>query len=565
MFCCKGIECNSHFTCIQEGNMAATRIDKRNAVHSRGCSKNFLLSSYLSYDNSSNDFLFGYCTFCHELTLHTKVSKPTVVVAYGNEPVNLCRPNATGFLCSECNDGLYHNRRRECVSCPDLALEWFIFVLIELLPITLLFLFLYITGFNLVTGGWNSAIFFAQMITTTTDITGNGYIPISNVTNNTQVSENLVAAYHFIYDIWNLEFFSPFSMQLCLFHRDSFLFYFFVEYGIVLYAIVSLAIALLLRALFKRFNFHTRLCNRWVLAYEESMEMNWKKSAHNATLSTTVLIYSKLAITSTMLVLPVNIFNRQGDFVRVVSLFDPSVDYISFPYIFVVVLALIILVILFLYPILILVLKYLREKDTFRKHLCLKQFVRPFLQHPEQEEGGIDFHWVEALYFLLRVLLLAIYASPLIYIKKYAIQQAIILIGAMFISFFQPYKEQRWMNQIDTFILLLLVFINTISIYQYSLTEAAMPLSLFAFIVQYILLYIPAVWMVGFSIYKLYDWAKRRVNIRQIYRRGRRDTDLRNTPTTAGDYVESILQDDSQLLIYSSNQVEQGQYETFKT
>ena len=95
-------------------------------------------------------------------------------------------------------------------------------------------------------------------------------------------------------------------------------------------------------------------------------------------------------------------------------------------------------------------------------------------------------------YFILWVTLFIIYMTPLAFIKKYIVEQGILFIGMMFIIFVLSYEEKKWTSRVDIFMLLLLASINTLSIYQYSLTQSSLPLAVSTFVVQYILIFVPA-------------------------------------------------------------------------
>lgn len=467
--------------------------------------------------NINDEAVYGYCRFCEAVTFNQKASEPYTVIFRQNVSMNPCSENAAGFLCSRCSEGFHHNRKGECVSCSYVGASWLVFMIIELVPITIIFAFLYITRLNIVTGGLNSAIFFAQMITTTMDITAEGFIPLSNITNNPQVSENLVSAYHFLYDVWNLEFFSPFSLRLCLFRADSYLAYFFVEYLTAFYPIVLLGIVMIIRFVYHRKDFKDK-CNLKIdifLGFRND-NVGWIEATHNLAISVLVLSYSKLATVSANLACGVSLYTITGESVGTVSMHDPSITYYSFPLFLFVLIAIIILMLLFAYPFIVLVVIYLREyKHSKKLHFhFLNKLLIPFLELKSELAGDHNLddtvhfdqnRWIEAVYMILRVCLLFIFVLPLSFIQKFLAEQAFLLIGMMFLIFIQPYKK-KWTNRIDMFMLLLLVFINSLSIYQYSLAQGSLPLAVSTFVVQYILIFIPAIWIGAYIIFQSISW-----------------------------------------------------------
>ena len=493
--CCQCLE-KGPLRCQQKQHGSVTLVYKQNGVVVNDDVDSDGLFNFIGsgYDNtSSTRLVYGHCRYCQQLGLDFEEteSKPTVIVAQNSTLHDLCKENATGFLCSRCDSDTYHNRKGDCVSCSNPGLHWFIFIIIEIVPITILFFILYITGFNLISGALNSAIFFAQMITTTMDITGDGFIPISNITNNSQTSENLVNAYRFLYEFWNLEFFAPFSRNLCLFpYVESPLVYFVVEYIIAFYPILLLAFVVFVRAICRRVKDRYRKDN------DDNGSTFWDTSMHNLSMSVFVLSYSKLAITSAMLVVPVRIYNVSNHYVYMVMLYDPSIRYLSKYFAFIVI-GYIILLVQFFFPI-VLILLYMRRRHILR----LNKFYKLFLN--KDCEFDVD-RVVEAIFLLLRVSLLIVYVIPFVFAHQFVIEQAILLIGAIAISFFPNRKR---MNRFDMFMLLLLVFVNTLSIYQYSLVEGSRDLSLSVFVTQYILVYVPAVWILAYIVARFALWWK---------------------------------------------------------
>ena len=463
-----------------------------------------------------DDLVFGsYCKFCKILTLSTLETGGTVFLPIlANESDTQCRQNATGFMCGHCAPGLYHSREGYCIECDNLALNWFFFFLL-ILFMTAVFFIIYLSGVNLVEGGLNSAIFFSQMIVTSMNITANGYIPISNITKDPTVSKAILDAYYFLYDIWNLEFFSPFSKRLCLFHSDKYLYYFLVEYFIAFYPLILLTVGILIRRLNARYHFYNKIRCLKCIRINETDESTY---AQNLVASIFLLSYTKLALTTTSLLFPIQINNGTSYPISQVSSFDPTVEYDSGHYIIILVFASIIASVLILFPIFLSLQRY-KIPENGQPLSWSSAFLLPF-QSPFKDACGKDdcrrcrdnnlvkwkfslrihdYRWVSALYFLLRLALLFVsYGVPYVdQFQKYLIQQVICIFGGMIILFLQPYSNHKSsMNRVDMVFLFLLAFINSLTIYQYYLTISGQSLSSIAFAVQYILVFVPFGWMV---------------------------------------------------------------------
>jgi hypothetical protein len=459
-----------------------------------------------------NGLVKGYCRLCSTLSLETtttgaKVELPIIPINSDDQ----CLPNATGFMCGFCNEheGFYHSRRGHCVqSCDNLSLNWFLFILGEFLPATILFVIIDITDIALVIGGLNSAIFFAQMIITTMNIFDDGFIPLSNITDNAHTSYSLKFPYRFLYGVWNLEFFSPLLDDICLYRGKHFIYYAIIEYCIALFPLILLFIRYSFKKIketyFHKFNKHRNAI------------LNDKE--HNLFALVMVLSYTKLALTSSWIIAPIEILNAQtGEIVQFVSLFDPTISYYEPINLVFLVIAFVVYALLIFLPLVLLFMRYrLQMESNNFLDIMLKPIQNSFKSKcdvadcPKCSSSGrsryscINFHdnrWVASFYFILRLVSLTIYAIPFVdTLVNYILQQVICIVGAMCVLFVQPYR-QVLSNRIDVFLLLLLAFINTLSIYQYYLTVRGFQLSVFVFVLQYIMIFIPAI---GIATYVSY-------------------------------------------------------------
>ena len=479
----------------------------------------------LTSDTSShiNITVYGFCRFCNILSFNTTHTGGRVVVVKGNNTeVNLCRENAEGFLCSQCSEGFYHNKRLDCVQCDNLAQDWSLYLGSQLVSITFMFFLLYITNFSLVAGGMNAAIFFAQMVTTTMDLTGNGIIPLANVTDgDSDLAFGLTAVYHFIYGPWNLDFFTPFVNEVCLFHKESYLYYFAVDYLLAFYPLVLVSIVTLIYFL-RNHNF-CHQCINCLRFIGRCFNTNWKESSQNILASFLILSYTKFGLISINAAVPNKIFDVRGKTLQVVSYFDATVKLYSPDYLGVFVVAVCAFLFLGLLPIFLFLLRYEingRRQNTKCNWIdvVLEPYQKHFKERCDKEDCKRcnsqnnllckisfrlhDYRWIPAIYFVMRLLLLVISALVQDFQRQFIYQQVVCIMGACFILFLQPYKN-NWLNKVEVFILLLLAFINTLSIYQYYLTISGFSLSHYAFVIQYILIFVPALWIALHILYNI--------------------------------------------------------------
>ena len=490
---------------------------------------NRLLNGLVPDGNDTNDHInttvFGFCRFCEILTFNTTETGGRVVVVDDGEIVG-CRENAEGFLCSQCSEGFYHNKGLECVPCDNLARDWFLYLGSQLVSITVMFFLFYFTNFSIVIGGMNAAIFFAQMVTTTMDLTGNGFIPLANVTDgDSDLAFGLTAVYQFIYGPWNLDFFTPFVNKVCLFHKESYLYYFAVEYLLAFYPLVLVSIVTIMFLLWDHLHPKFRACFYYSIG--RHIDIDWKMSTKNILASFFILSYTKFAFISISAATPNPIFDVNFKPVEIVAYLDATVQLYSGDYLGIFIVAICAFIFLGVLPIFLFLL--CRFKIGLRNTRCicidviLEPYQKPFKHRCDKDDCKRcnsneprkrslwklsirlhDYRWIPAIYFSMRLTLLLISSLSPSYEIQFIFQQVVCIIGASIILFFQPY-EDNWFNKVEALMLLLLAFINTLSLYQYYLTIAGDSLSPIAFAFQYILIFVPALYMASQILYNLYN------------------------------------------------------------
>ena len=142
----------------------------------------------------------------------------------------------TGVLCGECVTG--HgpainslSKRFDCVPCKNVNLPAQIsyYVLLEYVPLFLLFLAIIVFNIKLTTGPANAFILFSQVISSTFDITADGQIPLESIAPS---SRNFILAYHFPYGVFNLKFFEQLAKPFCFSTKFNVLDVLTLEYGV---------------------------------------------------------------------------------------------------------------------------------------------------------------------------------------------------------------------------------------------------------------------------------------------------------------------------------------------
>ena len=118
-----------------------------------------------------------------------------------------------GPFCAICKDGYgpsINSLFPKCVKCKHSksSYYWVFYILVAVVPVTIFFFMIMLFHISVTRGALNSFVLFAQLITTTFDITGDGTIPL--------YSSNSQKAYQVLYNFWNLDFFISVSHGFCL-------------------------------------------------------------------------------------------------------------------------------------------------------------------------------------------------------------------------------------------------------------------------------------------------------------------------------------------------------------
>ena len=111
-----------------------------------------------------------------------------------------------------------------------------------------------------------------------------------------------------------------------------------------------------------------------------------------------------------------------------------------------------------------------------------------------------DFRWLAGALFMLRIILILPYMVAFNVIIQYSIQFVICSVSSLLVILVRPYKKNLYKyadpNVIEASCLLLLAMIIALSMYQYHYIVTDIPLSLWAYILQIVLVFIPLLWII---------------------------------------------------------------------
>lgn len=424
----------------------------------------------------------------------------------------VCENNRTGILCGECLNGCgpaVNSRKFECVQCTEtsLTLSTVKYVSAVYIPLTFLLVFIIVFDIRLTTGPANSFILFSQMVTTTFSLDANGQIPFNRITNGTY---NLLESIYFVpYGVFDLEFIENLISPFCLSSEYSALNVLALDYVVAsfpLLMILVIMVVLKLKAL-------CCCCKCSSLSKLQGKIPLFKISNISQALlpafaSFLLLSYHKFSLTSAYLQTSQNLVGKDGKNAPetrvyyagqiewnsrryLYTYYIPSVS-ISFA-------LLVVAVFLLGYPLTIL------EKCLFKAKLLWRIYpvdkVHVFLD---------TFHgcyknklrFFSGLYFLFRLTITTTYVLSSSWITQFIVQQLTCIVLGTLVSLFRPYKA-NYLNYVDTLIFADLAILNTLTLHLYSLSQHGQNPPKAAFALQYILIFFPLAYMVGFVFYVL--------------------------------------------------------------
>lgn len=152
----------------------------------------------------------------------------------------ICGSTRTGKVCGRCRHNystFFHSISYNCSRNEHCNLGFLLYVLSELLPVTILFLIIILFRIQLTSGALNGFILFVQVIDVML-IDANGYI---------QTKKGIFAfikAYRFIYRMFNLEFFTLDELSFCIWQGAATMDVLAVKYITIVYALLLVVVTI---------------------------------------------------------------------------------------------------------------------------------------------------------------------------------------------------------------------------------------------------------------------------------------------------------------------------------
>ena len=454
--------------------------------------------------------------------------------------IRVCN-NRTGILCGQCiaDYGPAVNRRNyECIPCngTNTAAHTVYYVLAVYAPLLILFTGIIVFNIRLTTGPANAFIFYSQIISSTFDLTGDDHIPLNLLHRRMPI---LLGAYRIPYGIFNLDFLENFIRPLCLGTDLNALDALQMDYIVATFPLIMILLVLLalkIKSYCSSFYYillqrRSRQLLQDYVSEPDSPSVvdrsrvpccklvckwiqNWQagESLLHAFSAFLLLSYTKFALTSSYIVNLHPILGADGSQIGPRRAYyaghftEHDVMYLWRYYVpscFIIVIIGVIPIMLLWYPIIWLEKCIHKVEWLWRFYPVTKIHI---FMDTFQGCYKDDRRFFAAMYFLFRLTINVGYILTDTWLQQFIFQQIACTVFIVIFVLCWPYQEEKWLfNYIDFLLLSNLAIVNALSLYLFAFSQnnhgLALPRS--AFRVQYILVFLPLIYMAIFVVWYL--------------------------------------------------------------
>ena len=453
----------------------------------------------MTYKKDTSTISLSFCPY-FELSDHI-ISEPGYIDLPDNiSELNdyMCGPmNRRGIVCSECIDGYGPSVTSPNYRCSDCTNAWYgvpLYLLLELVPVTVFYLIVLIFQLNTTSAPMPSFVFCSNIIR----IIVNYFIQ--------HPSQAVEAIFSASYGIWTLDFFRYAIPPFCISPNLEIIHVLYLQsvstiFPLILIATTWICIKLHSRD-YKIVVWLWQLLNRVLIFKHINVKWNSSRTVVDAFATFFLLLFSKVTLILLLPLYPYRIYNLNNvdlsSSVTYTSLTDPRVNFVSkehLPFA-------IISIAIFLFTVLpLVVLLALYPIQSFRSLLfkCLpKRSIGPlnilvekfYSCYRDGLDGGRDMRSLASLYFFL-----VLFAYTILPINGLGYFLVATLFGgcSLFITSIQPYKK-KYMSVIDSLILANMALLSAaLDIYTTPFLEIVVEISYL----------IPALGLLSFVLYKL--------------------------------------------------------------
>lgn len=513
--------------------------------------------------------------YCYTNSTGSSLRIPAINATSNPDPIVCGSLHRTGVLCGECIEGYapaINSDTFQCVRCStsDERINWLFYILAVYLPLLLLFLFIIVFNIRLTSGPANAFILYAQVVSTTFDLSADGQIPLNTIY---PYVDRLLKVYRVPYNIFNLNFISNVLPPFCLSHTLNSLDVIALNYIVATFPLMMILLVIVV--------YKCRRCSHRIklnCCGQFFHRRGWRlaNSLIHAFAAFILLSYTRFCLISAFLVGLQPLWNEEGEYVGHQRLYFAG-QFTSYDTTYILRYGLpaylvfgtfiaIPPILLLGYPVrwlekVILKIKWLRDKYPFDKvNILLDTFQGCFKNNRRFFAG---------LYFLFRLALYTSYMLTDTWLLQYTIQQILVTLYIVLIAVLWPYKH-AFINYVDIAIFANMGILNILSLYliDYNQVTPDLPLPVGVFVLQYILVFAPLVYMVAYVTWYLtkpyhrsiklktkrgYRWIRYRHLHKETESRGLTSKGIEDALNEEDSSMEGILQRATERNTYKQN------------
>ncbi|XP_065890677.1 uncharacterized protein [Dysidea avara] len=421
----------------------------------------------------------------------------------------ICSPkNREGILCGHCKPGYYvyaNSKDYECGLCTlesGMVIQFFV----KFVPLFIFLLTIILMDINLAAGQLNAFVFFSQMLHTL-NIHAGGQITVSDA------AKPFVEFYQFCYGVFNLQYIESLDSfpSVCTFKYESALTSIILDYVTALCPVIVIFIVWFImytsdycvfmgqRNILGKVAFRVRQFYRRV---KPNKKISLSQSFFRGLVTFLVLSYTKFTLVTLSILTPAYLSGPGGKSYGLVVNLDGTLEYFGTKHLAYALPAVIVLVLFVLLPLAVMAM-YPRACNALglRIHKMMPFFdaLHGSFKH--------DRHYFALLYFIYRLILVAIFTFTPEVQQQYVLQQVICIAIVMLHVTMKPYKK-NFHNVIDVCLLALIPAVISISSFQLFNVNNFNGVNQFAMVIQIILLYLPLLYLGLVVSYKIYQRKK---------------------------------------------------------
>jgi len=454
----------------------------------------------------------------------------------------LCNENRHGKVCSLCSDNHslhYHTlQNAHCGDNSKCSLGILLYLILEIIPVTIFFLFIILLDVQLTSGALSGFLFYAQIFNTL-EINAGNFIHFP------KYAKTLLIILKFLIGVFNLEFFQLPSLSFCLVKGATYMHLLVFSYLTIFYALMLIIVTVLV--------VNSRLGKVFVKMTGSKRYKN--RSIIHGLSSFLVICFSRSSKTSLQILNPVTLFGKNGKAEERVAYYHGEYTFFGrehTPFAILAIAALLLtslpVVLLLVYPACHHCMAFLRLGESkFHKCLCqvfpmdkLKPFFDSF-----QSTFKDNHRYYAGLFFVYRFMSLLINNITNSHTKFYFALEVQFILALAFHGWIQPHKI-HWHNHIDIFIMALLTILNGITNYNFHSSLNLQGESASVLItLQIVLAYLPLLYVTLLGSFMV----KQNIRKRWPKNHGKKDNHL--FEKKASDEILEMLDQDEQDLMSS--------------